>query len=158
MLVYGKNVVNEILNSLIMRIKCYSVRVANISQISSKAYKVVSYNGAEDIVPTSCIYGRDWDVLKSEAYWIASWILEQKQIQYSCKKVAWFDKTTKKKLPTYEITNHLPVEIKAKDSNEINTFYEKVPSSINVITSNDYNKDITNYSKIFVINIVEVRM
>lgn len=30
-------------------------------------------------------------------------------------------------------------------SNEINTFYEKVPNSINVITSNDYNKNITNY-------------
>ena len=30
-------------------------------------------------------------------------------------------------------------------SNDINTFYEKIPSSINVIVSNDYNKNITNY-------------
>ena len=30
-------------------------------------------------------------------------------------------------------------------SSEINTFYEKVPDSINVITSNNYNKNIINY-------------
>ena len=30
-------------------------------------------------------------------------------------------------------------------TNEINTFYEKLPNSINVITSNNYNKNIINY-------------
>ena len=30
-------------------------------------------------------------------------------------------------------------------SNEINTFYEKIPNSIKVIVENTYNKDITNY-------------
>ena len=75
-----------------MRVKCYSVRVASIAQISPKAYKISSFNGSEDIIPTSCVYGYDYDVVKCDAYWIASWILEKKNLQYSDKKVAWFDK------------------------------------------------------------------
>ena len=34
------------------------------------------------------------------------------------------------------------------NSNDINTFYEKLPSSINIIIDNEYDKDIVNYLKL----------
>lgn len=34
------------------------------------------------------------------------------------------------------------------NANDINTFYEKLPSSINIITDNEYDKDIVNYIKL----------
>lgn len=102
-----------------MRTKCYSVRVKSITQISPKAYKVSSFDGGEDILPSSCIFGRDYEVQKSDAYWIASWILEKKSIQYSAKKVAWFDSDTRKMLPTQVIRHHVPGKVKVAENNEI---------------------------------------
>lgn len=102
-----------------MRVKCYSVRVASIAQISPKAYKISSFNGSEDIIPTSCVYGYDYDVVKCDAYWIASWILEKKNLQYSDKKVAWFDKDTRAKLPTFKVEKHTPSSIEAVADNEL---------------------------------------
>ena len=102
-----------------MRVECYSVRVSEMYLISPKAYKVVSFDGSSDIIPASCVYGQDYEVIKSDAYWIAAWVLRQKKIQYSSKKVAWFDKDTKRKLPTYTIEKHHPGVINAVESNEI---------------------------------------
>lgn len=65
---------------------CYSVRLESLTSISDKAYKATCFNGQEDILPKSTVFGFDFDVAKSEAYWIAAWILEQKDIQYSQKK------------------------------------------------------------------------
>jgi hypothetical protein len=94
-----------------MRTKCYSVRLESLFSISEKAYKACSFNGAEDIIPKSQVFGRDWDVIKSEAYWIAAWLLEKKNIQYSTKKEAWFDETGKRQ-PSYTVTKHVPDRIK----------------------------------------------
>lgn len=47
-----------------------------------------------------------------------------------------------------EVTNPLDVNILLKlgyGASEINTFYKKVPNSINVITSNEYDSNITRY-------------
>lgn len=101
-----------------MKTKCYSVRLESIVKISDKAYKVRSYNGAEDIIPASQVYGRDYDVVKSEAYWIAAWILPKKKIQWSDKKEAWFDDKGNR-LPSYTITKHIPVKMQAKADNII---------------------------------------
>ena len=60
-------------------------------KISDKAYAVRSFDGSEDIIPVSQVFGPDYEVEKCEAYWIAAWILEKKSIQYSGKKQAWFD-------------------------------------------------------------------
>ena len=57
--------------------------------------------------------------MKSEAYWIAAWILAKKNLQYSDKKKAWFDETGRQ-LPTYTITRHTPEHVDAVKSNEIN--------------------------------------
>ena len=71
---------------------CYSVRLEAMWQISDKAFKARDFNGNVDIIPASCVFGPDYDVQKSEAYWIAAWILDKKTITYSPKKKKWFAK------------------------------------------------------------------
>lgn len=73
-----------------MKTKCYSVRLESLVSISDRAYKATAFDGSEDIIPKSQVFGQDWEVTKSEAYWISAWILEKKSIQYSSKKVKWF--------------------------------------------------------------------
>lgn len=101
-----------------MRILCYSVRLESLTRISDKAYKAVAFDGSSDVIPASQVFGQDWDVQKSDAYWISAWILEKKSIQYSAKKQAWFDENGKM-LPTYTIERHTPDKVEAKESNEI---------------------------------------
>ena len=97
---------------------CYSVRLESLTRISEKAYKATSFDGSSDIIPVSCVFGRDFEVMKSDAYWIASWILPKKDIQYSSKKSAWFDESGQM-LPTYTVTRHEPKTVEAKESNVI---------------------------------------
>jgi len=93
---------------------CYSVRVLSLTYISNKAVKIISFDGSEDIFPDSQIFGEDYDVTKSEAYWLASWLLPKKNIQYSSKKQAWFDNATRCQLPNYKIVKHIPKKINKK--------------------------------------------
>lgn len=102
-----------------MRVRCYSVRLESLTSISEKAYRAVSFDGASDILPKSQVFGRDWDVQKSEAWWISAWILEKKHLQYSCKKSADFDSETAVMLPTITIEKHYPKKIGIKSSNKI---------------------------------------
>ena len=101
-----------------MKTLCYSVRLESLTRISDKAYKATAFDGSSDIIPASQVFGQDWDVQKSDAYWISAWILEKKSIQYSAKKQAWFDENGKM-LPTYTIERHTPDKVEAKQSNEI---------------------------------------
>jgi hypothetical protein len=94
-----------------MKVKCYSVRLQSLTQISGKAYKASSFDGSQDIIPASQVFGQDYEVTKSDAYWISAWILEKKSIQYSTKKEAWFDSETKLMLPSYTVTKHIPNRI-----------------------------------------------
>ena len=103
-----------------MRTKCYSVRVESMRKISDKAYAVRSFDGSEDIIPVSQVFGPDYDVQKCEAYWIAAWILPKKSIQWSDKKKAWFDEDGNR-LPDYTIEKHKPTKVAAKENNEIAT-------------------------------------
>lgn len=93
-----------------MKTKCYSVRLESLVSISDKAYRATSFDGSSDIIPKSQVFGMDYDVQKSAAYWIASWVLEKKDIQYSNKKEAWFDSDTGDMLPTYHIEHHIPTK------------------------------------------------
>lgn len=92
------------------KIRCFSVRLEGLTSISEKAYKATSFDGTEDILPKSCVFGRDYDVQKSDAYWVASWILPKKKIQYSTKKEAWFDEKGKR-VPEYSSVRHKPNRI-----------------------------------------------
>lgn len=98
--------------------KCYSVRVESMRKISDKAYRVHSFDGSEDIIPASQVFGPDYEVQKCEAYWIAAWILPKKSIQWSAKKEAWFDESGNR-LPDYTVEKHKPTKIEAKDNNII---------------------------------------
>lgn len=101
-----------------MKTLCYSVRLESMVRISDKAYRATAFDGSSDIIPASQVFGQDWDVQKSDAYWISAWILSKKRIQYSQKKQAWFDESGKM-LPTYTIERHTPEKVEAKQSNEI---------------------------------------
>ena len=97
---------------------CVSVRLESLISISDKAFKARSFNGSEDILPKSCIFGRDLEAMKSEAYWIASWILPTKNIQYSNKKKCWIDEKGNK-LPIYQVEHHTPEKVITKGNNHI---------------------------------------
>jgi hypothetical protein len=93
-----------------MKTKCYSVRLESLVSISYKAYRATSFDGSTAIIPKSQVFGMDNSVQKSEAYWISSWILGLKDIQYSTKKEAWFDSDTGDMLSTYHVEHHIPTK------------------------------------------------
>lgn len=93
-----------------MKVLTYSVRLSSLTSISEKAYKATAFDGSTAIIPKSQVFGYDYDVQKSTAYWISEWILKQKQLQYSNKKKAWFDSVSRKQLPNIEIKRHIPDE------------------------------------------------
>jgi len=94
-----------------MKTKCYSVRLESLIQISNKCYKAIAFNGSEDLIPVSQVFGADYDVQKSDAYWISAWILSKKNIQYSDKKVRWFDSESGSMLPDITIEKNTPEKV-----------------------------------------------
>lgn len=98
-----------------MNVRCLSVRLSSFTKVSDKAYKAKAFDGSSAIIPASQVFGQDYEVSKSSAYWIAEWVLKDKQIQYSNKKTAWFDSETRKRVPDIIIINHVPLEIKQKE-------------------------------------------
>lgn len=98
--------------------QCFSVRLETLVSISDKAYKARSYDGSEDILPKSCVFGKDHEVKKSDAYWVAAWILTKKNIQYSTKKEAWFDEKGKR-LPEYSSIRHKPNQMNPVSDNGV---------------------------------------
>ncbi|MFW5830756.1 MAG: hypothetical protein ACOCVA_00805 [Prolixibacteraceae bacterium] len=77
-----------------MKTKCYSVRLESLVSISDRAYKATAFNGSEAVIPKSQVYGQDYEVTKSEAYWISDFVLldPTRNLQFSNKKVKWFKK------------------------------------------------------------------
>lgn len=102
-----------------MRTLCYSVRLSGLTVISDKCYKATAFDGSEALIPKSQVFGQDYSVTKSEAYWISQWILKQKELQYSGKKEAWFDSVTRKMMPTYKIEKHTPERVEPVENNTI---------------------------------------
>jgi len=100
-----------------MKTKCYSVRLQSLVSISDRAYLATAFDGSEAVIPKSQLLCQDYDVQKSEAYWISAWILGKKKLQYSAKKEAWFDSESGKMLPSYKIEKHQPDRIKPVKSN-----------------------------------------
>lgn len=117
-----------------MRTKCYSVRVESVRKISDKAYIVRSFDGSEDIIPASQVFGQDYEVQKCDAYWISAWILEKKSIQYSRNKEALFDEDGNR-LPDYTIERHKPEKVDAKSNNIIKSLH--TPVKIDQVDSNE---------------------
>lgn len=98
------------------KIKCYSVRLKSLVSISDQALKATGFDGSGAIIPKSQVFGDDFDVQRSEAYWITAWILERKELTYSTKKVGWFDPETGRQMPTFYIERHVPERIIPKET------------------------------------------
>lgn len=96
--------------------KAISVRLQSLVSISDKCYKAVAFDGSEALIPKSQVYGQDWDVHKSEAYWISEWILEKKELQYSSKKWTIFSKEGKN-IGQISFEHHTPKKL---DKSNIN--------------------------------------
>lgn len=96
-----------------MKTKCFSVRLQSLVSISDRAYKATAFDGSTAILPKSQVFGMDYDVQKSDAYWIAAWILEQKDLQYSDKKIGWYDPDKGRVNPHVhvEVIHHKPTKI-----------------------------------------------
>lgn len=106
-----------------MKTLCCSVRLESLTAISDRCYKARSFDGSEDLIPVSQIFGQDFDVGKSDAYWISQWVLEKKKIQWSEKKTAWFDSATRQLLYTGKtIEKHVPERITEKPESDESLF------------------------------------
>ncbi|MFA9191133.1 hypothetical protein AAGV28_07090 [Flavobacterium sp. FZUC8N2.13] len=102
-----------------MKVLCYSVRLSSLTAISDKCYKATAFDGSEALIPKSQVFGQDYSVSKSEAYWISEWILKQKSLQYSSKKQATFDTITRKEVPVWIVEKHEPTKIDPLENNTI---------------------------------------
>ena len=90
--------------------KCYSVRLVSLKSISHLCYKAIGFDGSEALIPKSQVFGQDNEVVKSDAYWISAWILEQKTLQYSSKKWTIFNKDGKN-IGAIEFEHHKPKKV-----------------------------------------------
>lgn len=100
-----------------MKTKVLSVRLQSLVSVSDKAYKATAFDGSTAILPKSQVFGQDYEVQKSDAYWIAEWILKQKDLQYSDKKVAWYNQDSGRLEPniTVIVEKHVPERIEIKE-------------------------------------------
>lgn len=100
--------------------KCYSVIVDSLISISEKAYKVRTFDGSEDIIPKSQVFGEDTKFSSvKEAYWISAWILEKKKLLFSRKRVRWFDSNGKHS--DIIISKHVPDRVEPTENNKIDS-------------------------------------
>lgn len=103
--------------------KVYSVRLQSLTSISAKCYKAKAFDGSEALVPKSVVFGQDWNVQKSDAYWIAAWFLEKEDVHLQCsfKKEGWFNPEKGTVEPPYhfEIEHHKPSIITPVENNFI---------------------------------------
>ncbi len=91
--------------------KCYSIRLDSLISISDKCYLATAFDGSEALIPKSQVYGQDYDVRKSEAYWISAWILDKKpELQASLKKWTNFSKAGKN-IGQIEFKHHIPKKV-----------------------------------------------
>lgn len=89
------------------------MRLKSLRSISEKAWIAISFDGTEAILPKSQVFGCDYSVKRSEAYWVSAWIINQKELQYSTKKEGWYNTATGLVEPSIRtvIERHVPTPI-----------------------------------------------
>lgn len=99
--------------------KVYSVRLQSLTSISNKCYKAKAFDGSELLIPKSQVFGSDFDVSKSDAYWIAAWFLEKENnsLQFTRKKAGWYNPSTRRVEPEihYEVEKFVPKKVNPVD-------------------------------------------
>jgi len=112
------------------KVKCYSVRLESMISISEKCYKATAFDGSSALIPKSQVFGQDYDVQKSDAWWISEWILKQKELQYSSKKESWFEKElSHASNEGVEIERHIPEEKECVETEPIAELVKEKTSS-----------------------------
>jgi hypothetical protein len=72
--------------------KVLSVRLKSLESISEKCYKATSFDGSTSMVPKSVVFGIDYSVQKSDAYWIAHWFMMKENVKLQCgSKEGWYN-------------------------------------------------------------------
>jgi hypothetical protein len=104
-----------------MKVRCYSVRLKSLTDISLKCLKGEDWQGNTALIPKSQFYGQDYNVIKSDAYWVSAWLVEKEDfgLMVSMKKQATFDSVTGKEVPTWTIEKHEPIKIEPLENNTI---------------------------------------
>lgn len=98
-----------------MNVKCYSVRLKSLVRISDRAFLAVAFDGSKAVIPESQIFGPDPQVKKSDAYWIAAWILEKSDIQHSNKKIGYWNKKKNTIEAPILVKKHVPIKIESSE-------------------------------------------
>lgn len=105
------------------KVKVISARLQSLVEISPKCYKATDWQGNTALIPKSQVYGRDYDVQKSDAWWISEWfaIKEDFKLMISLKKIGWYNLNTRNIEPNYEliIEHHVPEKIEPLENNTI---------------------------------------
>jgi hypothetical protein len=101
--------------------RVYSVRLKNLTQITPKCHKAIDWQGNEYLIPDSQYFGRDYDVIKSDAFWIAAWIIDKEDcgLMVSTKKEGWYNPNTGIVNPPMIVHHHIPERIEPKQNNTI---------------------------------------
>ena len=106
------------------KIKVISVRLQSLVEISPKCYKATDWQGNSALIPKSQVFGRDYEVQKSDAWWISEWFARKEDfgVMISLKKIGWYNSNTGSIEPNYtiEIKHHIPEKIEPKENNIIN--------------------------------------
>lgn len=89
-----------------MKTKCYNVKLRSLKDISHKCYLAIGFDGSTAYIPKSQYFGES-----GSGHWIAAWLLEKKDLQYSTKKSAMFDRDTGRMLPQVTYKRHTPDKI-----------------------------------------------
>ena len=103
--------------------KCYSVRLQYLTRISPKCWKATDWQGNEYLIPDSQYFGVDYSVSKSDAFWIACWIIDKEDchLRVSTKKVGWYNPKKGAVEPPVEIIveHHMPEKLNPLENNTI---------------------------------------
>src|SRR5690625_605858 len=94
-----------------MKTKCYNVKLRSLKDISPKCFLATAFDGSEAFIPKSQYFGCD-----GSGHWISAWILERKDLQYSTKKHAMFDRYTGRMVPEITYERHTPEKIEPVNS------------------------------------------
>ena len=109
--------------------KCISVRLKSFFPIKGKSvYIAYDYNGHKDVIPEMAYFGKDEDVKKGNAYWIAKWTLKKDETELNHKykpKTAYFDENRKRCPPPVRCERRTTFTVTYKKKGEDTAYVRK---------------------------------
>ena len=109
--------------------KCISVRLKSFFPVKGKSvYIAYDYNGHKDVFPEMAYFGKDEDVKKGNAYWIAKWTLKKDETELNHKykpKIAYFDENRKRCPPPVRCERRTTFTVTYKKKGEDTAYVRK---------------------------------